>query len=1138
MSEQYRQHYPRGRVTAGQRVRGALAMLVILGITVGLPYVLLFIAGNPLTNGVLDPAGLLEILTTPDDGTLFMRLLQIVAWIAWAVLALSIVVELLSQLRGVRAPRLPGLGMPQGLARGLVGALMLLFTVIPAGHADAATSGGGPAQEPAAQTAVTTVDQGWGGPVGHTTTERAEANTVSQDGPTSDAARESAGGNQDVESTGHVERADKEVVVQPGDTLWGIAETELGDGAKYPELYQASQDVSQPGGMRLTDPDLIQPGWTIEVPGAGAEKAQAPTPQEKPAPAPEQALDTSAAAEIEANQAVEPGGGDGPGGALVGGDVGGSEAGTVGATPGGATDVVPEREAERFEKSAPVVDVEATSVQDASEAAADGLSVDVPWQVTTAMGVGTLLAAGVVGLLAARRRDQQRTRRPGQQLPFAPETLDRFDQVTRFGADQPSVDTIDLALRSLANHCVRTGKPLPVVRAARLTSRTLELYLEDPALLPRPWAYAGDATVWTLAIGDVALLGPVERAAVPAPHPSLVTIGYDDEHGHVLLNLEHLGALGITGDTTVLDEILASVALELATSRWADELQVTMVGALDGLEPALRTGRVRHLPSASRIIEDLRRRAEDDRAALSSHRAADLYAARATGRAPDTWDPEIVLLGGPVPDDERADLAALVAQLPHVALATITSGDVVGRWSLHIEEGGHAATLAPVGLRLRPQRLAAEHLESIVDLASVVDPGAVSGEAWPEPTVSQIDAVAPVTEPESPQERAARVIAGVEGYTYTEGLSTDEIPQVTADAPPVSAIPVVARAEHGQPVVGASPGVVGQRPEPGAETAAPPAAPPSAVVPPAAPPAAAVPPVVAPPGAAPPATNPMAAAGPPTAETPVVGAPQVGPAATFEATQVAPRVLLLGQADVVGARGSVNDRHRTRLIEFAAFLALHRGATREEIDAAMWPESESLDNTMLRTSAAARLRRWLGQDDTGEDFLPRHQDDSVAFSPAVTSDVDTWEALVGQDPRAASTANLLGALRLVRETPFEGVHPRRYLWAGSLRERLIAEVVDVSYELAKRHLAAGRWRSAQDAVAVGLRIEPAQESLWRLRILAAHQSSDAANEAETVEGLLSITDRLECGLEPATEKLLAALRDPGTDFDRIMANAL
>lgn len=48
--------------------------------------------------------------------------------------------------------------------------------------------------------------------------------------------------------------------VQPGDTLWDIAETYYGDGRKYPEIHDANRDLIGP------NPDLIQPGWTLVIP--------------------------------------------------------------------------------------------------------------------------------------------------------------------------------------------------------------------------------------------------------------------------------------------------------------------------------------------------------------------------------------------------------------------------------------------------------------------------------------------------------------------------------------------------------------------------------------------------------------------------------------------------------------------------------------------------------------------------------------------------------------------------------------------------------------------------------------------------------------------------------------------------------
>lgn len=56
-----------------------------------------------------------------------------------------------------------------------------------------------------------------------------------------------------------------EYVVQPGDTLWGIAARELGDPYLWPAIAAVSASIVQPRGVRLGDPDLIRPGWTLTL---------------------------------------------------------------------------------------------------------------------------------------------------------------------------------------------------------------------------------------------------------------------------------------------------------------------------------------------------------------------------------------------------------------------------------------------------------------------------------------------------------------------------------------------------------------------------------------------------------------------------------------------------------------------------------------------------------------------------------------------------------------------------------------------------------------------------------------------------------------------------------------------------------
>jgi DNA-binding SARP family transcriptional activator/LysM repeat protein len=58
--------------------------------------------------------------------------------------------------------------------------------------------------------------------------------------------------------------------VQPGDSLWRIAESFLGDGFRWIDVWQLNQGQTMADGRQFHDPDLIFPGWVLQIPGAVA----------------------------------------------------------------------------------------------------------------------------------------------------------------------------------------------------------------------------------------------------------------------------------------------------------------------------------------------------------------------------------------------------------------------------------------------------------------------------------------------------------------------------------------------------------------------------------------------------------------------------------------------------------------------------------------------------------------------------------------------------------------------------------------------------------------------------------------------------------------------------------------------------
>ncbi|HEY8822212.1 MAG TPA: hypothetical protein VIM49_09755, partial [Dermatophilaceae bacterium] len=99
--------------TLATRLRGLLATGALLAIVAGLPLALLAIGASPIPASMPSVETIWSALSSQDDGTLALGFIKVVAWAAWAFLTLSILLELISRVRGIRVPRMPGLRLPQ-----------------------------------------------------------------------------------------------------------------------------------------------------------------------------------------------------------------------------------------------------------------------------------------------------------------------------------------------------------------------------------------------------------------------------------------------------------------------------------------------------------------------------------------------------------------------------------------------------------------------------------------------------------------------------------------------------------------------------------------------------------------------------------------------------------------------------------------------------------------------------------------------------------------------------------------------------------------------------------------------------------------------------------------------------------------
>lgn len=1106
--------------TVGILVRALLGLALLVALLAATPYVLLLVGTQPT-----DLSGGIDVLLRPDDGTLFFTAITCIGWVAWAAFTLSVALEIVAVTRRRSAPRLRGLGGMQSMATFLVGGIVLLAptaasaaTSAPA-HAVTATQTADDSTPSAPSTASPSAEstngptytvssstelpwdlaekylgsgQRWqdiaalnpdipGLVAGDQYLPKGAVITLPSDAvpatPAVSPASTQAGGAR-TQLNRSAPDADSErgatVTVQPGDYLSEIAQKELGDGAKWPKLFEASRGKPQPHGLpEITNPDVIYPGQQVTVPSAQTERhekpaegesggtsstppstnaphsghkpgddhtdTQAPAPGQSTTPAPQ----TSTPSTPSSRPTHQPG----------------QEQGAESAAPRPNASTSATASAEPSASDAPSPTTTAT--QEPASSPASGTL-----QLRTVLGAGALLAAAVTGALALRRLLQRRRRKPGEKIAIASEITPAEAQLAA-AAEPGGAARLDVALRTLAHQAAQDGDgELPQLRAARIGARTLEVLPEDLAHEPQAPFVSGQGGWWVLP-ADAPLLDEEAAREVPAPYPALVTIGSAVAGDLLLLNLAQVPALLLDGNPTHLTEVCTSLALELGMSPWASDIEIVTIGFGEDLPQLLPTTRIAHMRHAAHALQDLSERL------LEAH------------QMPETQhQPYLLLCASPLDPDLAWEFADVIDKAGTVPVTLVAPASTA---AAHFPEAEvlNASLNEPQQLNYAGSEITIQRLEHAAYL-QITTALKVSGQP-PHPAEGPWQEV-----PDEPDNRQ-----------QPQRLAPERTTAPTTDAPPSPPRAADVSTEIFPALLAASTDPAGLRLLPTSE----------------APAEAEEDPAQEDPGT-------ESTTGPTPAAPETDGGENSGEEGAAQEVEEceahdlhAPEIRILGPVEVTGVDST---GHGPRIAQLAALLYFRPGRSADILCSDMDPVSPWSASTL--NARLQGLRRSLGSDPAGHPYVPRRKsgEDPYRLSPGVRCD---WTRFLQLVERAlplgpSGLTDLEKALTLVRGRPFGG---KPLPWAEPYQQEMITRIIDVAHTVATYRTPAGPHHdltAARQAVVTGLDVDDTAELLYRdyLRIESAAGNRQGLHTAIT--RVQHVNRALDCSLEIETEQLI------------------
>jgi hypothetical protein len=363
------------------------------------------------------------------------------------------------------------------------------------------------------------------------------------------------------------------------------------------------------------------------------------------------------------------------------------------------------------------------------------------------------LSAGVLDVLRRRRAERASSRPVGRRPPVPASDLGEVEVALREGADRDGVRSVDTVLRRLAAALAHAGRPPLRLLAVRVSAAAVEVRFSSPrGDAPGSVAVDRHSSVWTLPrdwapVGTPGALALAPTPA-PAPAPALVGLGGDGV-GRVLLDLEACQSpVTVRGEESRVHNLLAAMAIEVATSPWGEDAELTLVG-FDELSP-LVGGHVRLAATVGEAWSQMAPRLEAGRAAMAANPGCTAPELRLRGDSDlaTAVRPQVLISAVPLSPGERASIMPWFLQAPARApLAVVAAGkqSALGppahpsgaNWSFRLDHRGVLSSDSfghPVGA----QAVAPSTVSRLTDLVRQAGEPLVPASARGAPTPSRV----------------------------------------------------------------------------------------------------------------------------------------------------------------------------------------------------------------------------------------------------------------------------------------------------------------------------------------------------------------------------------------------------------------